>query len=121
MSDTDTPIDTLKQQVADFCAARDWDQFHNLKDLALALSIEVAELLKLLRWKDEAAVETMLKDGAKRRAVEDELADVLYFVLRIAGRHGIDLSRALENKMAENEHKYPVAKARGRSDKYSGL
>lgn len=115
------PLRELQSKVEIFCSERDWDQFHNLKDLSLALSIEVSELLEHLRWKNPKEVDALLQDPAKREEVEDEVADIFFFVLRIAQRFSIDLPTALERKIAKNAAKYPIEKARGSSKKYSEL
>jgi len=114
-------ISELKEIVKDFCDDRDWDQFHNVKDLSLALSIEVSELLELFRWKTNDELDEFFKDEFKREKFEDELSDVFYFVLRIAQKNDVDLSEAFERKMKKNCIKYPIQKAKGSNKKYTEL
>lgn len=117
--------DTLRgladlQQLADqFCQDRDWDQFHGLKDLAIGLSTESNELLQLFRFKTEQEANSLLSQPARREAIEDELADVLFFLLRFSSRANVDLSHAFRRKLSKNALKYPVDVARGSNLKYS--
>ncbi len=115
-SDSTVAIEILKKRVQEFCEARDWDQFHSPKNLAIGLVTEAAELLEHFRFRDDQQIEQRL--ATHREAIEDELADSLFFILRFASRNGIDLCRAVENKMAKNEKKYPVDRARGSNRKY---
>ena len=106
----------LKLRIREFVAERDWDRFHSPKNLAMALSVESSELVELFQWftEEESA---SLDAGHKRRAA-DELADVLWFLVRIADRLDIDLLEASEAKIAANATKYPAARVRGQSLKY---
>ena len=105
----DSPtLRTLQKSVQAFCEARDWDQFHNPKDLAIGVATEASELLELFRFLSEAESLELLDDPAKRREIEDELADVLFFLLRFAQRFEIDLAAALETKLARNAERYPA-------------
>ena len=117
--DQETKIHELKDKIKAFCDARDWDQFHNAKELAIALSIEASELLEIFRWKNEIEVVELFKDSKKKEDIEDEMADILYFLVRIAQRYDLDLSEALDRKMEKNEKRYPVEKAKGSSKKYN--
>ena len=114
-------IRTLEKAVHDFCMEREWDPYHNLKDLAIGVSTEAAELLELFRFKSQAEMDAMTMDPEARRAMGEELADVLIFTLRLADKAGIDMTQAFYQKLAKNAERYPVAKARGRNDKYSDL
>jgi len=109
----------LTDRILAFRDARDWKQFHGLKDEALSLLIEAGELAEHLRWHDEAALRERV--AADPEPVADELADVLYWTLLLAHDLGIDLEAAFERKMRQNERKYPREKARGRPDKYDVL
>jgi len=117
--DQETKIHELKDKIKKFCDDRDWDQFHGAKELATALIIESAELLEHFRWKNDKKVEELLKDENKREEIGDEMADVLYFLIRLAQRYDIDLSEALDRKIEKNNKKYPVEKAKGSSKKYN--
>lgn len=118
-TDDTTTVQALKEEVRAFIAARDWDQFHAPKDLAIALSIEASELLEHFRFRNDAEIETRLATKEFRRDVSDELADVLYFVLAMGNKLDIDLSAALAEKMAISAQRYPVEKARGKNLKYT--
>jgi NTP pyrophosphatase (non-canonical NTP hydrolase) len=117
--DKETHVYELKEKIRDFCEARDWDQYHNAKDLATALIIEAAELLENFRWKSEKEVGELFSNEKKREGIRDEMADVLYFLVRLAQRYDIDLSEALVKKMAKNEERYPAEKFRGSNKKYN--
>jgi NTP pyrophosphatase (non-canonical NTP hydrolase) len=121
MNDTDTPLATLRDRVAAFCAERDWDRFHGPRDLAIGIVTEAAELLALFRFRSEAEAAALLTEPGGRQRVAEELADVLFFVLRLAERHGIDLTTAFLGKLAANAERYPVEKARGSNRKYDEL
>lgn len=108
----------LTAEVKKFCTERDWDQFHTFKDVAIGLVTESAELLDLFRFKSDEQCSEILTDKMKREQVSDELADILFFVLRFSERSGIDLKQALESKLEKNRAKYPVEKARGSNKKY---
>jgi len=110
----------MKARIQKFCEERNWDQYHGLKDLSIGITTESAELLELLRFKTNEEIEKRLKEDKEfRTKVEDELADVLYFVLRASQKYEFDLSDALETKMKKNEEKYPVSKVYGSNKKYS--
>ncbi len=119
--DQKTNIHVLKEKIKKFCEDRDWDQFHGAKELAVALIIETAELLEHFRWKTDNEVKEMFENKSKKENIEDEMADVLYFLVRIAQKYNIDLSQALDRKMSKNERKYPVDKSRGSNKKYTEL
>jgi NTP pyrophosphatase (non-canonical NTP hydrolase) len=119
--DHETKIHELKEKIKEFCDKRDWDQFHNAKELAIALSIEASELLEIFRWKNPEEVKSLFEDPKKKEDIEDEMADILYFLVRIAQRYDLDLSEALDRKMEKNEKKYPVDKAKGSNKKYNEL
>lgn len=118
MNDAETKINELKKIVQDFCEARDWDQFHNPKDLSIMLSTESAELLEIFRYKNEDEIKEIMQ-GAKRENVEEELADVFIGVLRFSQMNNIDLSTALVNKVEKNNKKYPSELVRGKNKKYN--
>ena len=112
-------LQQMTQRLLRFRREREWEQFHNPKDQFLSLALEAAELMELAQWRDGESLETHL--SANRALLEDELADVLGWVLLIAHDRGIDLPAAFEVKMRKNEAKYPVEKARGRADKWRDL
>lgn len=114
MSDTDVTVAELRQLVADFVAARDWQQFHTPKNLAMALAIEAAELMEHFQWLDAGESQAVAEDSAKRAAAGEELADVLCYALAMADALGLDVSQAMHAKMEKNARKYPVDDYRGR-------
>ncbi len=111
----------LSNRIREFCEERDWDQFHDIKELAIGLITESSELLEIFRFRCKEECAEMLNDPAKREKIEDELADVYFFLLRLSGRFGVDLPKALERKMQKNATKYPVEKSRGNNRKYDEL
>ena len=119
--DKETNLHELKEKIKKFCEDRDWDQFHGAKDLAVALIIEASELLEHFRWKSEKEVKELFENSEKKEHIEDEMADVLYFLIRMAQRYNIDLSEALDRKMEKNEKKYSVDKFKGSNKKYNEI
>src|SRR5688572_3279842 len=110
-------LEELRARLRAFVAERDWERFHSPKNLAMALSVEASELVELFQWLTEE--ESASLDAAGRRGVAEELADVLWFVVRLSDRLDIDLLEAAELKLAENAKKYPAEKVRGQSKKYT--
>ena len=114
-------LETLTERLIAFRDARDWKQFHSLKNLLLSVSIEAAELLELVQWKDESEAEACIGDPDYRRALAHECADVLIYLLLIGERAGFDLFEAASEKIEINAARYPVEKARGNARKYTDL
>lgn len=112
-----TEILELQKKIRDFCSARDWDQFHNPKDLALSLTLESAEVLEHFQWKNDAEMAEHIANH--KDDVAEEISDVLYWVLRMADKLDIDIVDAFNKKLAKNDAKYPVQKARGNHKKYT--
>jgi NTP pyrophosphatase (non-canonical NTP hydrolase) len=112
MNDIQLLIDELQK----FRDARNWEQFHNTKDLALAVSIEAAELNELFLWKT-----TEESEQADKNKLKEELADVFAFALLLAGKHGFDVKEIVLDKIKKNNEKYPVEKAKGTAKKYNEL
>lgn len=122
MKDNETTIREAQQWIIDFCSERNWDQYHNPKDVAIGIATEAGELLDIFRFQNGDDIDKILEPGsAKREHVEEELADVFFFTLRFAQRNGIDLASALKSKIAKNAKKYPVSKCYGINAKYSDL
>jgi NTP pyrophosphatase (non-canonical NTP hydrolase) len=116
MNDDDS-LNSMKNLVREFCEERDWDQFHTPKDLAIGIATEAGELLEIFRFMNRDQQAAMLSAADSREHIEDELADVFYFVLRFAQMNRIDLGAALEHKTAKNALKYPAALSRGDNHK----
>jgi NTP pyrophosphatase (non-canonical NTP hydrolase) len=106
-------IEEIQREIMAFRDERDWEQFHNPKDLALLLSIESAELLEVFLWRKPNEVDP--------EKVKEELADVLYAALLIAQHYGLDVKSIIREKLASNAKKYPVDKAKGNKNKYDNL
>lgn len=106
--DAHTSIQALKDRVKNFCEARNWDRFHNAKDLAIGIITESSELLEHFRFKNEAEVAVLFRKNRSRQAICEELVDILHTILRFAQKHQIDLTTELSKKMRKNERKYPV-------------
>lgn len=99
-----------------FAAERDWDQFHNPKNLAMALAAEAGELLEHFQWLTAEQAQNLPPD--KRARVAEEIADVQAYLVRLADKLDLDISEAVEKKMRQNEAKYPADKVRGDARKY---
>lgn len=112
---------SLTAAVCEFRDARDWRQFHTLRNLIVSLNLEAGELLELMQWKSDAEVDALPGEARTREALADECADVLLYLLLIAERSGIDLAAATRAKLQKNAAKYPVDKARGSRAKYNEL
>lgn len=120
-SDQTIPVAVLRDEVREFIAARDWNQFHTPKDLAIGLITEASELLELFRFRSDVEIDDLLADDAFNESIRHELADCLYFVLAISNKLEIDLTQALREKMAISANRYPVQTASGRNVKYTNL
>lgn len=110
-------LDAIKETLRIFAQSRDWDKFHSPKNLSMALAGEVGELLELFQWLTEEQSKNLSREQSK--AVEEELADVFLYLIRLADRLDIDLLEASKNKIIINEQKYPVDKVKGSSKKYT--
>lgn len=117
--DDKTTIKQLKELVKEFCEEREWDQYHNAKDLAIGIITESSELLEHFRFKSLEEINDFFKDKTKTEEISEELADVLFFILRLAQRYDIDLSSEFQKKMGKNTKKYPMEKAKGSNKKYT--
>src|SRR5947208_12949490 len=105
-----TELEALRQQLRDFSTARDWDQFHSPKNLAMALSAEAGELLEIFQWLTEEQSRSLATEA--KGAAADEIADVLLYLIRLADQLDIDPVTAAHRKLQANERKYPADKAR---------
>jgi NTP pyrophosphatase (non-canonical NTP hydrolase) len=119
MTQTLDRLETLRVRLAEFAAERDWEQFHNPKNLAMALAGEAGELLEHFQWLTFEQAAHLPQDA--RAEVALEAADVLLFLVRLCDKLDIDLAAACAKKLALNAKKYPVAKSRGRATKYDRL
>jgi dCTP diphosphatase len=117
--DADTTLLSLRQRIGDFVETRDWQSFHNPKDLSMAISLEAAELLELFLWKGPEETDRLVEQPESRTRIEQELADIVILSLSLANRLGIDVADAVAAKVAINEAKYPVDLVRGKAHKYT--
>ncbi len=112
---SDDTITELRTQLRAFAGERDWEQFHTPKNLAMALAGEVGELLEVFQWlTPEQAAAVM--DGERAADVEDELADVLIYLVRLADVLEVDLAEVSRRKLGRNEHRFPSDEVHGRAD-----
>ncbi len=118
-SDKIIHLDKLLQRQREFVSAREWDVFHTPKNLAMALVGEAAELVELFQWLTAEESEKLAQDPAKAKALRDEMADVFFYLLRLADRFEIDLEAAFLEKMEDNGRKYPVDRSKGSARKYT--
>jgi dCTP diphosphatase len=121
MNDVTTPLNELKTQMRQFAEDRDWQQFHDLKNLSMAIAIEAAELMEHFRWIANADANALLNDTPTAIAVGEEAADVLLLLVQFANVAGIDLMATAEAKIAVNETRYPIDKSKGVATKYDRL
>ncbi len=112
-------IENLRSQLAHFANERDWDQFHNPKNLAMALIAEAGELVEHFQWLTPQQAENLAAET--KSEIELEIADVLLYLLRLADKLDIDPITAAEKKMKLNAEKYPVEKSKGNAKKYNRL
>ena len=103
----------ITKALVKFRDERDWTQFHNSKDLALAISIEAGELLEVFLWKDS--------ETADKQKIKEELADIFCYALLLAEKEGFDVNEIITQKIKSNAEKYPIDKAKGTSKKYNEL
>jgi len=106
----------LLDKIKNFINERDWEQFHDPKNLAISLNLESSEVLELFQWTKNNEI-----DSSKVGKIPDELADVYYWLLLLADYYQIDLDKALEDKLIKNKSKYPIDKSKGKPDKYTDL
>lgn len=121
MNQNPPSVSELTQQLIEFRDARDWRQFHSLKDLILSLSLEASELVELTQWKPEQQFEEEAKEEQMHQRLREECADVFLYLLLVTERAGIDIQEAAAEKIKINGQKYPVEKSRGASTKYDKL
>ena len=108
-----TDIEEILEALRIFNQERDWDQFHNGKDLAIGISVEASELLEAFLWKEPEKVNP--------EKIKEELADVLNYAFQMADKYGLDIKEIMMNKIRCNAEKYPVAKSKGSAKKYNEL
>ena len=110
-------LEKLRVRISDFAKERDWNQFHSPKNLSMALIVEAGELVEHFQWMKQEDSFNLPRE--KFEAVEEELADILVYLVRIADQLDVDLIKAARKKIKSNETKYPADKVRGSSKKYT--
>ena len=111
-------LDLIKSKLKKFSKDRDWEKFHNPKNLVMALSVEVSELLEIFQWSNSGGLEE-IEDPKTKKQIEKEIADIFNYLLKIADLLDIDLEKASLEKIEENSKKYPIDKFKGISKKYN--
>jgi dCTP diphosphatase len=119
MKNVDIP--RIHQEIEIFIKERDWDQFHSVKNLAMALSVETSELVEIFQWVKEEDSNNVKNNPEMKAKLQDEVSDILFYLLRIAEKAEIDIEAAILQKIKKNAEKYPVDKSRGNSKKYNEL
>lgn len=113
-------LSQIRRDLAAFASDRDWDRFHSVRNLSLAMVGEVGELAELLQWIDDQEISRFLASGGRERLGE-ELSDILFYLVRLADIADVDLERAVRAKLGENSLKYPIEKSKGNAKKYNEL
>lgn len=106
-------LDEIKEKITEFNIERDWDKFHNPKDLLIALTSEVGELAECYRWLNEEELQRVHSDPEKKKKIEAEIADIMSYILMICYKTDIDLLDVLDKKIEKNKSKYPIDKSKG--------
>lgn len=119
MNDDKIYLSQLKEKVKSFCEQRDWDQFHSAKELSIGAITEASELLEHFRFLSQEQVQAKMEDPKARAEIGEELADVLFFLLRFSQRYNFSLEDCFTKKMAKNAKKYPVDEFKGKNHKSS--
>lgn len=110
-------LEEVKKHIRKFAEDRDWDQFHSPKNLVMAMSVEVGELMEHFQWLTEQQSAEL--DAKALDAVKDEMADIQVYLIRLADKLSVDILEAVEQKIQKNEQKYPADKVRGSAKKYT--
>ena len=113
--DNHTTLADLRRRIAEFIAARDWEQFHTPKNLSASIAIEAAELVEHFQWLTDEQAATALQEEGKLEAVAEEMADVFIYLLSLANALGVDVSTAVLAKVERNEARFPAEEWRGRA------
>jgi dCTP diphosphatase len=111
----------LYEEIEQFTQERDWDQFHSIKNLSMALNVESSELMEIYQWVAEKKSNELHQDPVMKVRIEDEIADIFIYLLRIVRKTNTNLETAVKNKMQKNREKYPVELSRGNAKKYDEL
>jgi NTP pyrophosphatase (non-canonical NTP hydrolase) len=112
-------LEDIRIRLAEFARERNWDQFHTPKNLSMALAAEAAELLEIFQWLTDEQSKAIVDDEKEMALVRQEIADVFIYLTRFADKLGVDIEKAVLDKIAENERKYPVELAKDNAVKYN--
>lgn len=112
-------IEKIYKEISTFSSERNWDQFHSIKNLSMALSVEASELLEIFQWMKEEESNDVCKDQTLMNRTEEEIADICIYLLRIVQKLDINLEDIILSKLQKNKAKYPVDKAKNNSKKYT--
>jgi|TARA_B110000014_G_C19796789_1_gene413930 dCTP diphosphatase len=113
-------IEKIQNKLREFSKERDWEQFHSPKNLSMALSVEVAELVEIFQWSQSGGMDEIANQKT-RKEIEKEIADIFIYTLKIADLLNMDLEKAALEKIEENAKKYPIESSKGKAIKYDQL
>tara|TARA_A100001035_G_C27755158_1_gene488479 strand:- start:1153 stop:1515 length:363 start_codon:yes stop_codon:yes gene_type:complete len=113
-------LKTIKEKLRKFSQERDWDQYHSPKNLAMAMSVEVSELLEIFQWSNDGGMKK-IEDKETKKQIEEEIADIFNYLVKFVDLMDLDLEELSLEKIKKNDMKYPVNKFKGKSDKYNKL
>ncbi len=114
-------VEKINNEVSKFIEDRDWDQFHSIKNLSMALSVETSELVEIFQWLKESESNEVAINPKLKEKVEEEISDIFIYLMRIAIKSGVNIEDAVLSKIKKNSEKYPVGKAKGSAKKYTDL
>ena len=120
MSKENLNLDVIKEKLKQFSKERDWEQYHSPKNLAMALSVEVAELVEIFQWSNDGGIKEV-ENEQTRKEIEEEIADIFNYLMKFVDLMDIDLEKISLEKIQKNDEKYPVEKSKGNSEKYNKL
>lgn len=112
-------LDEISKRLAQFAQVRNWNQFHTPKNLSMALAAETAELLEIFQWLTDDQSRRIVNDEKEMALIREEIADVMIYLVRLADKLGVDIEKAVLDKIALNEKKYPIDLAKDNATKYN--
>jgi len=117
----DSELKKLRKEVQNFIERRDWEDYHDPKNLSMSITVEASELMEMLQWKTNEEAKELLKDDEKFDSAVEELADILIYCLSLANQLDVDVAEIIKNKIDKNKSKYPQEKSKGEFKKYTEL
>ena len=112
-------VEEIRRRLAEFATERNWDQFHTPKNLSMALAAEAAELLEIFQWLTDEQSKAIVNNQKEMALVRQEIADVFIYLTRLADKLGVDIEKAVLDKIEQNEKKYPIELAKDNATKYN--